>query len=275
MSTLRVLSRAVPGFGLRVRGAATLSRFTLVVTTRRNLTSTTRLAFPAAARKPAVKPKAEKKPAKAQATGTKATKTEESKARKTATTKVATKAPKTKTAKPTAKRVITTKKNDKGGKTLPKKPILANKVPKSLYPPRYGPGSFSLYYTETGNPNLPTVKRVLAAAAVWRQLPESEKQVYIERSNELKRQARIARDKWFEETDPAILRRINAQRKAKNKKRIHNRSEERKRPLNPYLLFSAQYRAENPSIYAKSFNEVGKDVGAAWKALDALKREAC
>ncbi|KAJ7054097.1 hypothetical protein C8F01DRAFT_495122 [Mycena amicta] len=278
MLFLRLLARANPVVGLRgLVAPATLSRALLAATTRRTFVSSTRLSLPAsttaAKKKPAAKKQAVKKatPAKKKPAAKKAT---PAKKKPAAKARVVAKKPTTK-PKPAVKKkkVVTAKKPvvKKKKKVVPKK---VPRITRAMGPPPYGNSPFILFHMEehAKDPSVEPIARSKQSSVKWKQMSESEKEPYMQRSLEAKEKARIARAKWFDEVDPLFLRRLNAQRRAKNLPRFRNPNKTDRKPLSAYFLFLVEHRA-TAAPSGTHPREVSKAVGALWRALEPSEKE--
>ncbi|KAF9451578.1 hypothetical protein P691DRAFT_807432 [Macrolepiota fuliginosa MF-IS2] len=106
----------------------------------------------------------------------------------------------------------------------------------------------------------------------WATVSDEEKQVYI-----TKAEAEAARrtkewNEWIAQIDPAVLRKINANRAAAGKQRIirHTNINGPRRPTTAYLRFFQNFMRENPSIPVK---EATQQAAAIWKELPEEKKQ--
>ncbi|KAJ6460886.1 hypothetical protein C8R45DRAFT_533842 [Mycena sanguinolenta] len=236
---------------------------------RRTFLTSPRIAFPAAvrprtaaaAKKPAAKKPAAKKPAAKKAAPKKKPAAKKAAPKKKPAVKKA--APKRKVA---AKKVVKPKRRVVAKKPVAKKPP---RVTKAQGPPSRGATPFIVFANEyrAAHKEGTITQRSSAAGAAWRALSEAERQPYYAQSAAQREAAKEAVTKYFNNVDPLLLRRINAQRKAQNKPRIHNHTLP-KRPMSAYIAFYMETR--DPSM---PFEEAAKTAGAAWRALSEADRK--
>ncbi|KAJ7054091.1 hypothetical protein C8F01DRAFT_1163876 [Mycena amicta] len=261
MLFLHLLARATPAVGVRGLVPAPLSRALLASTTRRTFVSSTRLSVPAIT-KPAAREPAARKPAARKPAARKATPAEKKPAAK-ATTK----------RKPAVKKVVAAKTPvvKKKKKVVPKK---VPRVTRAMGPPPYATTPFIFFNMEerAKDPSVLPVARSKQSSVKWQQMSESEKEPYMQRAREAREKARIAREKWFNEVDPLLLRRLNAQRRAKKLPRFRNPNKTDRKPLSPYFQFLVEHRATAAPAGTHP-REVSKAVGALWRALEPSEKE--
>jgi hypothetical protein len=83
---------------------------------------------------------------------------------------------------------------------------------------------------------------VKESAVAWRALTEHEKQAFRDEHEELREDYVKRREAYWSSVDPAIVREINKQRKAKGIQRIRaKKPAEEKRPLTAYIRFAHHY----------------------------------
>ncbi|KAF7377753.1 hypothetical protein MSAN_00198300 [Mycena sanguinolenta] len=232
---------------------------------RRTFLTSPRIAFPAAVRPPkavAAKKPAAKKPAAKKAAPKKAAAKKAAPKKKPAPKKAA---PKRKVA--AKKPAVKPKRRVVAKKPIAKKPP---RVTRAQGPPSRGPTPFIVFASEYRATHTEGTmpERAAAAGAAWRALSEAERQPYYAQSAAKREVAKEAVAKYFSTVDPALLRRINAQRKTKKMPRIHNHTVP-KRPMGPYLAFFMETR--DASV---SFEESAKIAGAAWKVLPQEEKDA-
>ncbi|KAJ7489381.1 hypothetical protein FB451DRAFT_1362279 [Mycena latifolia] len=271
----RLLARLVTPGGVLARQLAAPSLVSRTLhaaapETRRTFLTSARLALPAAStakkttKKATTKKAAPRTAAKKKPAAKKAAPKKKAAAKKPATKKKP--APKKKVVKKTAKKVV--KK-----KTVPRAKSL--RVTKKMGPPPRGTSAYVIFAQEwaakqPGSGNI--IERVRGAGTAWAQLSDAEKQPYVERSAADHAAKEVARNKWFAEVDPELLRRLNAQRKAKNLPRIINHLKP-KRPMSGYMKFTQAFR-QTPAAPSGSIMEVAKASGVAWRALPEAERQA-
>ncbi|TBU28217.1 high mobility group box domain-containing protein [Dichomitus squalens] len=204
--------------------------------------------------------------------------TKRSSATKTGTKKAATKKPKAK-AKP--KKVESDDPEDRL-----KGPLKSIKLKKEDLPPPKPATSFFLFIREQYERKENVRTGVGAAsnsseiAARWKELSDTEKQPYREKAAALKAEYEAARARWFENADPRLIRAINAQRKAKNRLKIHSPlGSDPRRPLPAFIQYMREIhdtldvsidRHANTQGYLAA---LGKAASEKWKALPEEERQ--
>ncbi|KAI6032663.1 hypothetical protein F5J12DRAFT_180517 [Pisolithus orientalis] len=108
----------------------------------------------------------------------------------------------------------------------------------------------------------------------WASLTQAEKQPYFDEYEVLKAQHAKAREKYFNELDPNVLRAINKQRKARGKPKLRGLP---KQPalLTPYMRFAGAFRttAEGNAILQDKTNSelpvlrLGRIAGERWRSM--------
>ncbi|KAJ7100649.1 hypothetical protein B0H15DRAFT_927331 [Mycena belliarum] len=239
------------------------SRGIFASATRRTFLTSARLSFPAA---------------KAAASQAKTTK----KAPAKTASKVAPKKKATVTKKAAPKKKVVKKKVlKKKPAPKPKRKVVKKKAPpkplritKAMGPPTRGVTAFIAFMQEwAASPaasGLATLERAKNAGAAWRALSDAEKQPYVARSKAIREAAKITRDKWFTDADPALLRRINKTRKEKKLPRILNPTKDKK-PTSNFIRFMADFRQTLPSDMP--LTEKSRQGGAVWRAMTAAEKE--
>ncbi|KAF7368980.1 hypothetical protein MVEN_00224400 [Mycena venus] len=229
-SALSLLSRlgrlaALP----RLVAPSPASRLATAFVTRRTL-STSRIVFAAAVRPPATKTAVSKTGVAKKKPGPKPKKAAPKK--KPAVKKIA------------SKKKVAPKKVSVAKKTVPKK---SPRVTKAQGPPSRGGGPYMVFSKEyfKNHPTGSVVERARAAGAEWRALSDAEKQPYYAQAASEKAKAAQFVSEYFATVDPALLRRLNRQRKAANKPRIRNPVTVKRPP--PPSLSSAWNSPRHPS----------------------------
>ncbi|KAI6044562.1 hypothetical protein EDC04DRAFT_2889634 [Pisolithus marmoratus] len=108
----------------------------------------------------------------------------------------------------------------------------------------------------------------------WASLTQAEKQPYYDEYEVLKAQHVKAREKYFNELDPSVLKAINKQRKARGKSKIRGLP---KQPplLSPYMRFASAFRSTaegNAILQDKTSSELpvlrlGRAAGERWRSM--------
>ncbi|KAJ7231261.1 hypothetical protein B0H12DRAFT_210347 [Mycena haematopus] len=255
------------------------SRRLATVLERRTFLTSSPIAFPAAVRPPAARASAPKEPAAAAAKSAKKPAAKKpAVAKKPAAKKPVAKkaAPKKKPvvkkkAAPKKKKKAATKKKSAPKRRVAKKKVAVKKparVTKAQGPPSRGPTPFIVFANEhrKNNPVGTIVERSVAAGAAWHALSEAEKQPYYAQAFARQAEAAEAVSKYFNNVDPAVLRQLNKQRKARNLKRIINHSLP-KRPVSPYVAYYMEHRRRDLPV-----RESARAAGEAWKALPEAEK---
>ncbi|GJF00177.1 hypothetical protein PsYK624_164560 [Phanerochaete sordida] len=257
----------LPTLAARATPALLRSRAPLVATLTRNFVTTPLLAFPAAKTAKATKAAEsapETKPTRGRAKSTPA-KASTKTAKTTKTTKTA------KAAKPKA-----APKPRRVKKEKPKRMVIRpeDRPPKAQGSPFSGfwadrcaelKGKFG----ESGT----LQEHMRKASADWRAMTDEEKKPYFERYRARLEEFQKAREEYWANADPAVIREIN--RRSPKKKPLRMPSKQKGRPATPFLrfytgTFRPSYIAEHPDA---AFGEIGKAAGAAWKALSEAEKE--
>ncbi|KAI0764740.1 hypothetical protein C8Q74DRAFT_1370657 [Fomes fomentarius] len=216
------------------------------------------------------------------------------------------KASKTTKRKPAAKKAVAGKKTQVKSKAKPKakakakastkevkddpdarfkKGLLAVKISVSERPPMRPLSPYGSFLQEQFKGEGPLNGRDAFAAkskelaARWRTLSDAEKKMYTDKAAEASEKYKQDRETWFAETDPRLLRALNAQRRAKNKQRIHRpaAADADKKPLTGYMQYVQEVRDSvelAPSLAPReAILERSRKIGEMWRALPAEERE--
>ncbi|KAI6103156.1 high mobility group box domain-containing protein [Pisolithus croceorrhizus] len=109
---------------------------------------------------------------------------------------------------------------------------------------------------------------------VWASLTQAEKQRYYDEYEVLRSQHIKAREKYFNELDPSVLKAINKQRKARGKPRIRGLPRQ-PAPLTPYMRFAVAFRSTdegNAILQDRASSErpmlrLGRAAGERWRSM--------
>ncbi|KZT54252.1 hypothetical protein CALCODRAFT_519509 [Calocera cornea HHB12733] len=190
---------------------------------------------------------------KRSSTSAKATSTRASGRPKGSTTGASKKAaPKTKRKKaatkkkPLAKKLAKKKPAKKTKKAKPKAPKVV--LPK---PPNRGATTYGLFvkenFSKMGKPNMTRDEFFAASQALgaeWKALSDAEKQKYQQASDKSRKEGHLAFLEWAQGITPAVLRKINKQRRLKKKVQLRlPRHTDVVKPTNPFMIFVADQRA--------------------------------
>ncbi|KAK7040760.1 hypothetical protein VNI00_009666 [Paramarasmius palmivorus] len=196
--------------------------------------------------------------------------TKKTSAKKPAQKAVAKKKPVKKTAakkKPAAKKRVTKK---------PVKP--KSKFDKSvLTPPKRPMNSYMLFTREKlstvdlKNKSLQEMAQTLKGiSALWRELPDTSKQVYREKHQEAMEQWRKDYEKWYLNLPDGAMSEIKKKRKAKGLPAISRPKDYPKKAASPFIYYTLDVRRQNPNL---SLFETSKVAGEQWKKLSDSEKQ--
>ncbi|KAI0746290.1 hypothetical protein C8Q80DRAFT_1271207 [Daedaleopsis nitida] len=166
-----------------------------------------------------------------------------------------------------------------------KKGLLAVKLKSSERPPLKAKTSFNLFIQEQYRLSGPTgdrasfLERGKELAARWKAMSEEEKKPYVDKAAEAAIEYKKAREEYFTNVDPRIVRALNAQRKAKGQYLVHAPPGLLPRkPLTPYLryfldVFKTVDLPSDVPVGKDSIAFRSKKVGEMWKVLPAEEKE--
>ncbi|KAG5645691.1 hypothetical protein DXG03_005529 [Asterophora parasitica] len=159
-----------------------------------------------------------------------------------------------------------------------KKPKAKPKVPKpTRIPtlPHYGPTPFIHFIKSYFNVDKPAVtsetliERAQAAGVAWKELPEHEKEKIKAESRVLRDEAKIKRDAFICDLDPAVLKELNRRRVARNKPRVvAHYPDHVKRPNNAYIL-----KTHGHTLEGLPLTQQAQKIGGIWREMSEAEKE--
>jgi len=183
-------------------------------------------------------------------------------------------------AKKTARKKTPVKKKSSVKNSVPHKPKKVI-IPNTTVPiPKSAPSPFILFYQEhiASEPKVSDVKALIERAreigASWRNLPEHEKQNYVERSALDREKRKKERLDWFNTIDPTILKEINRRRKIRGKNRLNRPKDPNipKRVPSQFIFFIVEFHKSDEAA-GLTAREIAKLGGQRWHEMSSSQKQ--